>query len=103
MNTAGFVATSFPNRHASVRVCMEGHLSSCDFSLCISAFFTAGSDMVIVLVLIVNPKKSICFDEVRTNFGTLVMKPSDANSQMTVERCSKSCCFDCALKSMSSR
>ena len=59
--------------------------------------------MVIALVLIVNPKKSIYFDGVRTDFGTLVTNPSDANSQMTVERCSRSCCFDCALKSMSSR
>ena len=103
MNTAGFVATSFPNRHASVRVFMEGHLSNSDVSLCISAFFTAGSDMVIVLVLIVKPKKSICFDGVRTDFGTLVMNPSDAVSQITVEICSRSCCLDCALKSMSSR
>ena len=56
MNTTGFVGTSFPNRQASVCVYMEGHLSSCDVSLCIFAFFTAGSDMVVVLVLIVNPK-----------------------------------------------
>ena len=63
---------------------MEGHLSSCDVSLCISAFFTGGSDMVIVLVLIVNPKKSICFNGVRTDFGSLVTNPSDANSQMIV-------------------
>ena len=70
MNTTGFIATSFPNRHASVRVCMEGHPSSYDVSLCISTFFTAVSDKVIVLVLIVNPKKLIYFDGVRTDFGT---------------------------------
>ena len=42
--------------------------------------------MVIALVLIVNPK--LIFDGVRTDFGTLVTNPSDANTQMTVERCS---------------